>query len=52
MKRKWIIWIVVIVIVVIVATILIAKKYGKDEYGNKNITLSQKLNRNMQVVRV
>jgi hypothetical protein len=52
MKRKWIIWIVVIVILIIIATILIAKKYGKDEYGNPNITLEQKLNRNMQIVKV
>lgn len=51
MKRKWIIWIVVIVIVIIIAAILIAKKYAKDEYGHPNITLSQKLNRDMQIVR-
>jgi uncharacterized protein YpuA (DUF1002 family) len=51
-KRKWIIILVIVVIILIVATILIVRKYGKDEYGNQNITLEQKLNRNIQIVRV
>lgn len=52
MKRKWIILIVVVVIIIIITTIMLVRKYGKDEYGNPNITLEQKLNRVIEIVRV
>ncbi len=53
MKRKLIIWIVVIVIVisVIITTVILYKKFAKDEYGNKIITLQQKLNRNISIIK-
>lgn len=52
MKRKIIIWIVVVVVVLTITTIILYRKFGKDEYGNKIITLQQKLNRNIKVIKV
>lgn len=51
MKRKLIIWIVVVVVVLTITTILLYKKFSKDEYGNKIITLQQKLNRNITIIK-
>lgn len=51
MKRKLIIWIVVIVVVLTITTILLYKKFAKDEYGNKIITLQQKINRNISIIK-
>ena len=51
MKRKLIIWIVVIVVVLTITNILLYKKFAKDEYGNKIITLEQKINREIQIIK-
>jgi hypothetical protein len=50
MKRKWIIVIVVVVILIIIATTIFIVRNRKDEYGNRVITLSQKLNRKIEIV--
>ena len=53
MKRKWIILIVVVFIILIIAAIIIVLKVTKkDEQGNPEITLDQKLNRFIEIVKV
>jgi hypothetical protein len=49
-NKKLIIIVIVTAIILIAVTIILVKKLGKDEYGNPNITLSQKLNRRIQIV--
>jgi hypothetical protein len=49
MKRSYIIAIVVVVIILIVIATIFIISNRKDEYGNRVITLSQKLNRRIQI---
>ena len=51
MKKKWIIVAVVVLIFIIITSVIIIRLLRKEGIVNENITLKQKLSRNIQIVK-